>query len=108
MIDSIGKGRTCYTEYVAHMIRFYIASPESIDVQGHTQAEVKNWMAVQAVFADMDPEDQRLLTDIFRRKSLQFPDAVRVCAIVHERKENDAWKLIAMTNTKIARMRGLI
>lgn len=100
--------RNHYSDFVAHMIRFYISCPDGIPVQGHTRAEVNNWIAAQAVFADLDAEEARLLTDIYRRKNLPFPEAVKLCAKVHCVKENEAWKLVTRVNARIARVRGLV
>lgn len=97
-----------YVSYVEHMIRFYITCPDRLTIEGHTNAEVNNWMAVQAVWADLEPEEQRLLTDIYRRKTMVFRDAVKLCATTHNVTEGEAWKLLDRVRKRIARMRGLI
>ena len=46
------KVRCYYTDYVNHMIRFYLSTPEGIDLQKrqYSAASINNWTAVQMVF----------------------------------------------------------
>ena len=100
--------RNHYTDFVKHSIRFYITCPDQLDVAGHTAAEVNNWIAVQTVFADLEPEERRFVTDVYRRNKVDFVEAVRTCCKTHEMSENDAWKLLSSVVARIARVRGLV
>lgn len=100
--------RNYYTDYVSHMIRFYISRPDGIQVREYSCAEVNNWHAVHAVFSDLDKEEAQLLTDVYRVIAMPFSGAVSMCAYIHDMTENEVWKLIAHTNKRIAERRGLI
>lgn len=112
-----GASRNHYDLFVAHMIRFYITCPDGFTVENNPdmtrddqhkqQINYTNWLAVQRVWCDLDPEEQRLLTDIYRRK-MAFPEAVKLCATTHNIPEADAWKMVYRVGSLIARSRGLI
>ncbi len=104
----IRSRRNHWTEFTNHMIKFFISSPDSINVQEHTKADVKNWMAVQTVWCELETEQQRLLTDIYRRKNIPFAESVKICSSTHQVSEGDAWKLISLVCVRIAKVRGLI
>lgn len=95
-------------DYVNHMVRFYISTPDGISVQDHTTAEVNNWIAVQSVLCDLDQPQQQFLTDVYSRRVLRFSDAVKVCCRTHNMDERDAWKLIDLVSSRMARVRGLV
>lgn len=110
--------RNHYTDFVTHVIRFFITCPDGFMVKSDPdmsreearkqKVNYSNWQAVQDVWCGLEPEEQRLLTDVYRRKTMPFPEAVKVCAKVHGVSESDAWKLITRVNSMIARARGLI
>ena len=60
------KTRCYYTDYVNHMVRFYITCPDVITTAGKRKADIENWMAVQAVFHALKPEEKQVLTDIYK------------------------------------------
>lgn len=110
--------RNHYTDFVTHAIRFYITCPDGFMVKNAPEMDrddvrkqrinYANWQSVQDVWCGLEAEEQRLLTDVYRRKTIPFPEAVKICAKVHGVTESDAWKLITRVNGMIARARGLI
>lgn len=101
------NSRCCYTEYVEHMIRFFLAYPAPLRLDGHTAVDANNWIAVQSVFCDLDDKERDLLTDLYTCKITPFREAV--AAVCEKRSINpgEAWNLVAVTQRKIARVRGL-
>ena len=99
--------RRSYGEYVNHMIRFFLMSPDGLNVAGHTQADLNNWVAVQAVWADLDQEDQEMLTRLYT-SNRRYEDTVLAYAAEHAVSPKSIWKRLADITFKIALMRGLI
>ena len=61
------KTRCYYTDYVNHMIRFFLTTPDTLHIEGKRKADVQNWMAVQAVWHGLTVENKKVLTDIYSR-----------------------------------------
>lgn len=101
------KTRCFYTEYVNHMIRFYLSCPDLLDVGGKKKADIENWIAVQAVFHALTDSERDLVTAVYRR-NFHLPTAVQAIA---EEKHIDPvglWVILTRTAAAIARRRGLV
>ena len=110
MNNSRMRTRCYYTDYVNHMIRFYLSTPTGLDLQKrqYTSASVNNWSSVQLVFNRMDEKDAELMREVFacdhylpkaveaycKQKGIDDPDVV--------------WRVITRVSAKIARVRGLM
>ena len=60
------KTRYCYTEYVNHMIRFYITCPDSLKMDGKKRVDVENWIVVQGVIHSLPDEEREKVLDVQR------------------------------------------
>ena len=99
--------RRAHTDYVNHMIRFYFSSPDSLQVAGHTAADVKNWLSVQAVMASLDDQTRELIRELYT-SGKSFEDTVREYAGTHGVSVGTVWGTYVRVTTSIARERGLI
>lgn len=99
--------RRAHTDYVNHMIRFYFSSPDSLQVAGHTAADVKNWLSVQAVLASLDDQTRDLIRELYT-SGKPFEDTVREYANARGVSVGTVWGSYVRVTTAIARERGLI
>ena len=60
------KTRCYYTDYVNHMVRFYLTTPETLQMQGKRKADIENWIAVQDVWHKLGADDKQVLTEIYK------------------------------------------
>ena len=101
------KKRCYYSDYVNHAIRFYLSTPESLQTAGKRTADVKNWMAVQAVWHGLSEDNKKVLTDIYNRHHW-ITEAVRLYCKESGADMKKIWVLITKTSAAIAKKRGLI
>ena len=107
-IKPVANNQRCYSEYVNHMVRFYLTSPESIRIDGHTAADINNWMAVQAVFADLNDSERSILTNIYSVRDRRIQDTIADYCRQFDLNPNAVWALLVRVTAKIARQRGLV
>lgn len=103
------KTRCYYTDYVNHMIRFYLSTPDGINLQQkqYTSASIANWSAVQMVFHRLDPVDAELIKNVFACGHY-LPKAVDEYCQKNGADTDEVWKVLTRVNAKIARVRGLM
>lgn len=112
MNDKI-KTRCYYTDYVNHMIRFYLSTPTGLDLRErqYTSASIKNWTAVQMVFHKLPEKESTLVKEVFG-KGHYLPKAVddycRDHGIDTDEGKKGVWMVLTRINAKIARVRGLM
>ena len=101
------KTRCYYTEYVNHMIRFYLTTPETLKTDGKRSADIANWLAVQAGLRKLNEEHRQQVIEVYR-KDYRLPKAVELYCQENELDEYQVWKLLTKASSIIARERGLI
>ena len=103
------KTKTYYTDYVNHMIRFYLSTPEGIDFRkrNYSQASIDNWLAVQLVMRKTDEKDTEIVREVFGCGHY-MPKAVDEYCKKTGAESDDVWKVLSKVNAKIARVRGLV
>ena len=102
------KTRCYYTDYVNHMVRFYITCPDTITTAGKRKADIENWMAVQAVFHALKPEEKQMLMDIYN-SHYRLTEGVRIYCKEHNIKnDRKLWIFITKFSAAVARRRGLV
>lgn len=103
------KTKTYYTDYVNHMIRFYLSTPEGIDFRkrSYSQASIDNWLAVQLVMRKTDEKDTEMVREVFGCGHY-MPKAVDEYCKKTGAESDDVWKVLSKINSKIARVRGLV
>ena len=101
------KTRCYYTEYVNHMIRFYMTTPETLSMDGKRNADIANWLAVQDVMRNIKPDDKEKVLRIY---SLDFrlPKAVDMYCEETGADKTDVWRVLTKVLSLIARKRGLV
>lgn len=102
------KTRCYYTDYVNHMIRFYLTTPDTLMTAGKRKADVLNWMSVQAVFHYLSDKDKQVLTDVFNTHYRINEETVKTYCKKTGADEQKVWVLITKTSAAIARRRGLV
>ena len=101
------KTRYFYTDYVNHMIRFYLSTPEKLPLDGKKRADIENWVAAQAIIHELPDDKRQVLTDVYKTH-FRLPEAVRIYCEKTGADPDEVWKLIIKTGAAIARRRGLI
>lgn len=101
------RTRWYYTDYVNHMVRFYLTCPDGLKTDGKKRCDVENWVAVQAVLYRMQPEDREKLVQIYKTHYI-LPKAVETYCNETGEDANRVWAMIAKVSGMIARHRGLI
>ena len=101
------KTRCYYTEYVNHMIRFYLTCPESLRTDGKRRSDIENWIAVQGVFHALPDADREKVIAVYNTH-FNLPKAVDMYCKSTGMPEHDVWVLLTKTAAQIARRRGLV
>ena len=101
------KTRCYYTEYVNHMIRFYMTCPDKLNLDGKKRSDMENWMAVQTVLHLMPEKERERLFEIYRL-NFCLPKAVDEYCEKTGANKMEVWKSITKTVSRIARQWGLI
>lgn len=101
------KTRCYYTDYVNHAIRFYLSTPETLDMAGKRKADMENWIAVQSIFHILKPEQKQVLTDVYKMHH-RLPEGVRMYCEKTGADEQKTWILITRVCAAIAKRRGLV
>ena len=101
------KTRWYYTDYVNHMVRFYITCPDGLRMEGKRKCDVENWCAVQGVFYKMPDEEREKVLRIYKTH-YNLPKAVDTYCDETGDDVDRVWALLAKTTMRIAKTRGLI
>lgn len=101
------KTRCYYTDYVNHAIRFYLSTPDKLDMEGKRKADMENWIAVQTVYHILKPEDKQVLTEVYKAH-YRLPEGVRIYCEKTGANERKVWILITKVVAAVAKRRGLI
>lgn len=101
------KTRCYYTEYVNHMIRFYITCPDSIKTDGKRRSDIENWIAVQGVLHCLSDENREKVLDIYKTH-YNLPKAVEMYCEKNGEDKQQIWVLLTKVSAMIARRRGLV
>ena len=100
------KTRCYYTDYVNHAIRFYLSTPETLQMAGKRKADIDNWIAVQDVFRKLPEDQKQVLTDVYKAH-YKLADGVRIYCQRTGADEHQVWVLLTKTCAAIAKRRGL-
>ena len=103
------KTRCYYTDYVNHMIRFYLSTPDGISLQEkkYSSASIENWIAVQTVFHRLEDTDKELVKGV-HACGHYLPKAVDAYCQKTGANADDVWRVLTRVNAKIARVRDLV
>ena len=101
------KTRCYYTDYVNHIIRFYLSTPETLQMDGKRKADIDNWLAAQDVFRKIGTEEKQVLEEVFRG-SHRLPEGVRMYCEKTGADEYKTWVLVTKTVAAVAKRRGLV
>ena len=107
MAEKKFKTRCYYTEYVNHMIRFYLSCPDSLKTDGKRKSDIENWIAVQTVFHCLSNENKAKLKDIFGL-NFNIEKAVNAYCEKTGADKYATWVLVTKVSAMIARRRGLV
>ena len=107
MADKQMRTRCYYTDYVNHMIRFYLSTPDCLVMEGKRKADVDNWLAVQEILRRMHDDDRRVLTTVFK-KHHRVSEGVRIYCAETGADTYKTWVIITKASQAIAKRRGLI
>lgn len=103
----IKRTRCYYTDYVNHMIRFFLSTSDKLDMKDKRKADLDNWLAVQAVWYKLPDESKQVLKTIFDLHH-RVSEGVRMYCEQTGADEYRTWVLVTKTSAAIARRRGLI
>lgn len=94
-----------YVDYVSHCARFYSrhSKPEFFK----TEANRKDWQAVDTALKAFTDEEKDILLTIYREGDT-IPDNVYQLAKKKKVNQNSLWKVIDRFEKEVAKRRGLI
>ena len=101
------KTRCYYTDYVNHAIRFYLSTPEVLDMKEKRKADVDNWLAAQEVFYRMGTDDRAIIEKVYKLDH-RLPEGVRMYCEETGADDRKVWTLVTKTAAAVAKRRGLI
>ena len=101
------KTRCYYTDYVVHMVRFFLSTPETLQMEGKRKADIDNWIAVQDVWHRLGTDDKRVLKDVFSAHH-RLQEGVRIYCEQSGADTLKTWVLVTKTLSAIAKRRGLV
>ena len=101
------KTRCFYSDYVNHMVRFYLSTPETLRMEGKRKADIENWIAVQDVWHRLGTDDKNILEQIYRAH-YRLPEGVRIYCEKTAADPYKIWVLVTKTGAAIAKRRGLV
>ena len=101
------KTRCYYTDFVNHMIRFYLSTPETLKMDGKRKADIDNWLAVQDIWRKLGTDDKAAMEAIYTLH-YRVPEGVRMYCSQTGADTYKTWVLVTKTCSAIAKRRGLI
>ena len=101
------KTRCYYTDFVNHCIKFYLSTPEALQMEGKKKADIDNWLAVQYVFRKISDAEKQVLAEVYRTH-YRIADAVKMYCEKTGTDEDKVWILITKTSAAVAKSRGLV
>ena len=97
-----------FTDYVNHMIRFFISTPETLDVAGKKRVDIDNWLCVQSIWCGLENDEKDLLRTLYSNTTEGIENLVRAWSCGHAVPIDDVWKKVYSITREIAAARGLI
>jgi len=101
------RTRCYYTEYVNHMVRFYLTCPDALKTAGKKRADIENWCAVQTILHRLSESDREMVVSVYKTDFF-LPKAVAAYCQETGTDEHTVWSLLTKTASQIAKCRGLI
>ena len=101
------KTRCYYTDYVVHMVRFFLSTPETLQMEGKRKADIENWIAVQDVWHRLGTDDKQVLQAVFKAHH-RLQEGVRIYCEETGADTLKTWVLVTKTLSAIAKRRGLV
>jgi hypothetical protein len=101
------KTRCYYTEYVNHMVRFYLTTPDTLKMDGKRSADIANWLAVQAAMQAIKPEDREIVTKVYKTH-FHLTKAVEQYCQETGADQTAVWKVMTKFASIVARQRNLV
>ena len=101
------KTRCYYSDYVNHMIRFYLSTPTTLQMDGKRKADVDNWLAVQDVWRKLSAND-KIILEMTYSLHYRLPEGVKLYCEKTGTDPYDVWVLVTKTCAAIAKKRGLV
>lgn len=95
-----------YTEYVNHMLRFFVRNMERTEFKN--DVDERNWLACYDVMASMPDDDYELVVAVFKDRYETMLDAVVGAANKFDIPVAKVWAVLNATSTKVARAAKLI
>ena len=101
------KTRCYYSDYVNHMIRFYLSTPKTLQMAGKRKADIDNWIAVQDVWRKLNSNDKLVLEMVYGLH-YKLSEGVRIYCERTGTDPVEVWVLVTKTCSTIAKRRCLI
>ena len=97
-------GRTFYSDYVNHCLRFYARHPKT---NFHSTADKENWIACDNALKGFTDSERDMLLTIYREGDT-IADNVYQMAKDKGIRQDSIWKLVNELERKVAKRRGLL
>ena len=107
MAEIKARTKRFYTEYVNHMVRFFLSTEESLDPKGKSGTDIENWVIVQSEFNLLSEDDKSAIRFIFK-KDTNIVEQVQMWCELKDMEPDDAWAMVYRFTKKVARGKRLI
>ena len=97
-----------YTDYVNHMVRFFLSTKEVLELDGKKRCDIENWVAVQSVYALLSDEDKSMIRVLFGNTEERFEVLVNTWSATKCVPVQDVWVKVQRFTKDIATRRGLL
>ena len=101
------KTRCYYTDFVNHCIRFFLSTPDRLQMDGKKKSDIDNWLAVQYVWNRLPDESKKVLTMVYSL-NYRLQEGVRMYCEKEGADENETWVTVTKFAASVAKSRGLV
>jgi len=101
------KTKYFYSDYVNHMVRFYLTCPDKLEILGKRRSDIENWVAVQGVLRGLSDADRELVLAVYG-KHHNLPRAVELYCQDSGADSGAVWPVLVRMANLIAKRRGLV
>ncbi len=96
-----------YSEYVNHMLRFYVRHRQIKENELEKKIDLKNWNIVKMVLDDLKEKDRNVIIKVYEKQD-SIPNNILETSKELGIRQNVIWTLLNKVCRKIAKERELI
>jgi hypothetical protein len=99
--------KTYYSEYINHILRFYIRHQNDKNLRFKTYAEKDNFISAQKVVSKLSNDEQKYINDIYMQGDT-LADNIYKTSEKMNIEQFKLWTIVSKVSNQIAKERNLI